>query len=286
MRCGVHNCSSRLWRVVNGLKMCQNGHIVEGDIQMEVDDDEFFNSGGRRTTKGSQKRTAIITEDTGRLYGKEGHILYIKCLQILVQQQVRYLIESQNAPTEIEGVARALFGLYCDSIWEDASMDLEDDSFENNVQLNREPSQPSKKMAKLPISITHLVSITYLSCLILRLPIYQYDILRWIIHDRFPYMNPLRIIPKPMLNRLGMHLFTHFRVTSPPNMGQLFQCTNTVAKFFFEHYKLEFPIMPIQPLAFKMIRDLFLPRKLMCYFFSRVCLLIAFLVSGNLSCCD
>lgn len=37
--CGVDNCPSRLWRVINGRRTCQYGHVMEGDVEFNDDDD-------------------------------------------------------------------------------------------------------------------------------------------------------------------------------------------------------------------------------------------------------
>ena len=38
--CGVSNCPSRLWRIIDGRRTCQYGHVMEGDVEFNNEEDE------------------------------------------------------------------------------------------------------------------------------------------------------------------------------------------------------------------------------------------------------
>lgn len=263
-RCGVQNCRSRLWRTVNGQKACQNGHIREGEIDMEEDEDAFYGGGGRRMTMGGgtasqmQMPSNLKTEST-RLYGAEGLALQLKCFQLILKLQIKWLIEHQNAPLELEHIARGLFGLYIDSADETTIMSEISDGEGTNSR-----SRPSRRSTKKPVAklkLLSIVAISYLSCCMLRLPIYLYDFQRWISHFRFPYMQMMQLIPGEMLRKLGMNVIPTLRPKAIPMSGQISDVVLEVSTYLFDQYRVEFPPTLLQPLAFKMIRDLFLPRE-------------------------
>lgn len=267
-RCGVQNCRSRLWRTVNGQKACQNGHIREGEIDMEEDEDAFFGAGGRRMTMGGgasqmQMPGNLKTEST-RLYGAEGLALQLKCFQLILKLQIKWLIEHQNAPLELEHIARGLFGLYINSADETIVMSEASDG-----ERRRGRGGPSRKSTKQPVAklkLLSIVAISYLSCCMLRLPIYLYDFQRWISHFRFPYMQVRRLIPTEMHLNLGMHILPGLRPRTVPMSGQIYDAVLEVSTYLFNQYRVEFPPTLLQPLAFKMIRDLFLPREYQKFF--------------------
>lgn len=252
-RCGVQNCRSRLWRTVNGQRVCQNGHIREGDIELADDDETFFTQGGRTMTMGGRSTQTEIEIETKRLYGKEGHLLAMRCLQVVVRAQVRWLIEHQNAPPELEKVARSLFGIWADSLSSTSTLKLYETGGNDDGQNSR-AARP-----KFSISIINTISITFLSCTVLRLPIYIYDITRWVAHYKFPYASIHNIVPKDMMDKLGMDYRKAFVTYPRLSGGTVYLYTRDMAQYFAKHYQLRVPPTLIEPLLFKIVRDLFLP---------------------------
>lgn len=38
--CGTDNCPSRLWRIIDGRRTCRYGHVMDGDIEFNNDEDD------------------------------------------------------------------------------------------------------------------------------------------------------------------------------------------------------------------------------------------------------
>lgn len=251
-RCGTNNCRSRLWRVVNGQKVCQNGHIREGEIEMADDEDNFFTAGGRSMRMGGASQVGVETTGSKRLYGHDGHILVVRCLQLVVKAQIQWLIKHQNAPKELEGVARGLFGIYADSLSDEKEIKLFADS--EGKKRKKEQDRP-----KLTVRLIDTVVVTFLSCTLLRLPIYHYDLLRWIAHYKFPYTSLFKVIPHEMLDKVGINMLSTFHAAPMISSGQLADKTASMAVYLRDYYDIQIPPTVVEPLLFKMIRDLFLP---------------------------
>lgn len=226
---------------------------------MEEEEEDFFGGGGRRFTMGgSQVQASTLKDDSKRLYGTEGHTLHLKCMQLILKQQVQWLIKHQNAPAELENVARGLFGLFIDSV-EDSGVSLDDNRSKNEAK----GSKSAKTRPKINLGLMNTVAISYLSCVMLRLPIYVYDLLRWIAHFQFPYMQGPMLIPREMLAQVGMNVMPNLRPKTIPVNGQLAEAILETSTYFSVQYKVQFPQIIIQPLLFKMLKDMFLPREYM-----------------------
>lgn len=100
--CGTNNCPSRLYRVVDGLKICQFGHVLEGDIQINDDEDGEVvvtkrlnlrvSETGEIVTRRSKKERVHVS----RLAGNIGKEYYVKILQKILQSQLQSVITFLN----------------------------------------------------------------------------------------------------------------------------------------------------------------------------------------------
>ncbi|ODQ63309.1 hypothetical protein NADFUDRAFT_53579 [Nadsonia fulvescens var. elongata DSM 6958] len=297
-RCGLKNCPSTLWRVLDGQRVCQYGHIKEGDLEIaEEDDDAFLNLGRKINVPGLGSYSSAIGvikgDDEGVWYGKEGNALYMQCLQLILRTQVRWLIEKQGIRPELEGVVKDLWSLYIsrsnfaktkfehedsdqDNAEEDSNVDRGHDDLldaanpfytdEDDTIANETPRVKSSDPKRLVvIELAQLIDmpvLCYLGCLMIRAPVYICDFHRWIQQFQFPHMKSLRLIPKEMREHLagGYHnALTPMRI---PRSGELLTEVRKLLIYFHGTYKIKFPKPLFQPLLVKVLRGLFLPVEL------------------------
>ncbi|KAK9456902.1 hypothetical protein V1511DRAFT_234221 [Dipodascopsis uninucleata] len=112
--CGVGNCRSQLWRKIDGLQYCQNGHQQEGLVETGEDEDDFTMSQGRairvKTVAPRDK-----SKESPIFYGQKGFRVFLQCYQLHLRNQVSYLIRHKGAPPELEDVVKGLWILYIEA---------------------------------------------------------------------------------------------------------------------------------------------------------------------------
>ncbi|KAK9365259.1 hypothetical protein V1509DRAFT_633640 [Lipomyces kononenkoae] len=111
--CGVNNCRSRLWHTVEGLQYCQFGHQNEGAVEFAEDDDDFQFTQGR--TIKIKVGPSQNTKESRIYYGRKGYTLFLKCYQLVLRNQVAWLVKNKNAPPTLEAIVKALWILYLEA---------------------------------------------------------------------------------------------------------------------------------------------------------------------------
>lgn len=169
--CGVGNCPSRHWRTVAGQRVCRFGHVREGEVEIGDDDDYV----GRAVT--STQLTGRVSQvassqallgaegesgaDSGKpkeLFGIERDVYRAKVFQRLLCNQIKWLINTKNAPRDLEQRAKYLWTIYI----RDAL-----------ASKGRE----RQFLFRLDSGICE--GILGLACRILHAPIFMIDIMRW-----------------------------------------------------------------------------------------------------------
>lgn len=246
-RCGVNNCRSRLWRTDRGQRICQNGHVRHGDIEMADDEEEFYGGGGRRMTQASQA-VAVDDSDTRRLYkGPEARKLLLMAIQIVLREQVRWLMDRQFVSEEIEPLVKALFAIYSEHAV---------------LAADRGPSKGPDGHPVVRIRMPSTVTICLLACSLMRVPIYGYDFVRWIKYDKFPYLMAHNIVPNEITARMGQGLLLPLVSSEILSTNRIHHESKELIKLFERTARIDFPAIAVHPLLYKMVRDLFLPPEI------------------------
>lgn len=267
--CGVDNCRSRLYRSSDGMKICQYGHVMDGNIEINDDQDENFVSTkrlniqvtgvggdfGSSSVVGSQS-TSIKTDN--KLYGKEGRTLYYKCLQILLKKQTNSIIDTMLDPgikNEFEFVIKAYWIKLLTY-----QMDIQS-TIEENTNRNLKQARN-----RLPMALD-IISIIYLAAVKLRYhPIYTSDIIAKIKSNQIPYAKCLHLIPKKLLDKLQSFYFQLLQPYKLPVSNEFYESIQTVGAIVCEnsidHY-LEIPLNYYYPFIFRILSGtLILPNAL------------------------
>ncbi|KAG0667084.1 Pol I core factor CF [Monosporozyma unispora] len=189
--CGFDNCPSRLWRIIAGRRTCQYGHVMEGDIEFNNDDDAAIQQSQGVITK----RLNLTTSQTGSfqtnlslsqqnllnpkqskklMKGQKATLLMIKCLQFILKRQVDYLIQRRQFPTQFEKIVKF--------IW---------------LSFISKHNYHTRKMDRndLSLNINITISVIYMAILQLGLPVYFCDLINWIASLDFPFYKASNIIP-------------------------------------------------------------------------------------------
>ncbi|RKL21806.1 hypothetical protein BFJ68_g2118 [Fusarium oxysporum] len=100
-------CGARRWYLENGLRFCSNGHQVEGFIQFDIGDDVDAGQLGKKTKKDKE----VKEKELRHLTGQAGKNLFLECLQLVLRQQLLWLVQSEGHREELETVVRDLWDL-------------------------------------------------------------------------------------------------------------------------------------------------------------------------------
>lgn len=232
--CGVSNCPSRLWRIIDGRRTCQYGHVMEGDVEFNNEEDEV-NAGvvTRRlnlttsatgnfqsSLSGSQSQNLQRPAGGKKIYGSEANILFLKAFQLILKQQSSWLIREMNFPTEFDQIVKLIWMQYLKWINEE---EVRQEPSESNSSDEEESSAYNSRMAlgRFQLNMLSAVTIMYMAAVHLGLPAYTSDFVKWIASARFPYYKAIRKLPETWREKLPSSHLRLLEGEKPPNNGQI-----------------------------------------------------------------
>lgn len=100
--CDVDNCGSKRYQErSDGRTYCRRGHQVEGLIATQVE--EFEIGGSSQPAARRVKRKAEVVEKIGlALSGTAAVELYLHSFQLVLRQQLHWLVKIRRYPVELE----------------------------------------------------------------------------------------------------------------------------------------------------------------------------------------
>lgn len=180
--------------------MCQFGHIMEGEIEVNDDMDDNFVPTRRLNLQvaengqfiGTQTQHSQAPEQNKRKYGDDAKTLYLQCAQILLKKQI-------SVVSELFGVDEESLAAQCKLYW---------------LQL-LSWTLPLSKRRKLPTNLD-LVALIYLAATHINVvPVYSSTFLHHLTHNRIPYGQTMHLIPKELLDLLPTSYYMYLK---PPRL--------------------------------------------------------------------
>ncbi|CAI1513341.1 hypothetical protein SEUBUCD646_0J01800 [Saccharomyces eubayanus] len=217
--CGADNCPSRLWRIIDGRRTCQYGHVMDGDVEFNDDEDDLNGLAAGVITR----RLNLTTNATGsfqssqlsnsqlllqqqrrshkkfkKLIGHEAKLLFLKSFQFILKRQTRWLIDEMHFPAEFDHVVKI--------IW---------------LKLLKTINDQPREELRLRLHMASTVSILYLASTHLSLPVYTCDYIKWICTTKMPYFQASELLPKSWRTRLPNYYISILEGSISPFNGQL-----------------------------------------------------------------
>ncbi|EGV66409.1 Pol I core factor CF [Yamadazyma tenuis] len=204
--CGIQNCPSRLYTSSDGHKICQYGHVLEGDIEINDDDGEFTQT-RRLQMKVNEVGNLVHTSqvdhghkrESKRFTGDHAKEVCLKCLQIILKAQVAAIVKEMYHNdvifrSELTTVVKLNWTKLLESY-------IRRDSF--NTDDGDVPRFHIKPRTRLP-GVLDLVFVVYYSILQLNCyPIYLSDLIKLVASNKVPALRTHHILPKQYVARLG-----------------------------------------------------------------------------------
>ncbi|AMD22803.1 HHR034Cp [Eremothecium sinecaudum] len=226
--CGTDNCRSRLWRIIDGRRTCQYGHVMEGDVEFNNEDDDALSGVITRRLNLTTNATgnfqsslnfsqsqgpSQIHEDDKKLFGVEGKRLFLKCFQHILKEQCKWLMEQHDFPPEYKDTVKLLWLFYLKSL--SPASDAEADNIPDLQQLN--------------LSMAASISLLYLACIHLRIPALPSDFIRWSCSMKLPYFRSSHLLPTQWRKQLPSYYLQILDGGPLPVSSQIYRKTASVA---------------------------------------------------------
>lgn len=205
--CGVDNCPSRLYKSLDGQKICQFGHVLEGDFEFNDDDGDFVqtrrlqlkvNEVGNLVHKSQVQQEKRSVK---KLSGNQAREVVLRCLQVILKSQVNAVVKElygndEKFKQELEMVVKLNWIRLLEYYMRDDS--VKDDDIKFQVKQN----------TKLPL-INDTIFLVYYSILQLNYyPIYLPDMVRLLASNKFPAIRTKHVLPEKYLSRIGKEYHT------------------------------------------------------------------------------
>ncbi|ODV78365.1 uncharacterized protein CANTADRAFT_6757 [Suhomyces tanzawaensis NRRL Y-17324] len=237
--CGTDNCPSRRYRSSDGLTICQYGHVMEGNIEIDDDQDTVaiptrrLNAvtvdarGGFTSGMPSQ---ASAGKRNRRLYGKEGRRLYYRCLQVLLKREFEIILDTyftESANPDMLLLLKAnwmrIIAPYVERSDDDNDEADAKDNHDDEADHPDDADKPAASRRHTQVATLDVLALIYITALQLRLhPLYANQMLEGIRTNEIPYIRCLHLIPKSMLDRLQMSYHRILQPTTLPVKGEFY----------------------------------------------------------------
>ncbi|OHE98770.1 forms a complex with the other RRN protein RRN6 and RRN11 [Colletotrichum orchidophilum] len=206
-------CGSRKWYLENGLRYCaKEGHQLQGYVEFDLGDEDFGQK-GRVARKEKQTKERIRRV----LSGQQARDLYLECLQLILREQVMWLVTAKGHKPELETVVRDLWDLRtcgaATATQDDSASEGEPSLFSSQLDLGQDEHHQSRNRraqswtaengSEWPAPrVIDTLGLCFLGCMLLRIPTRIGDLCNWARGGSIPYKEAVGTT------------FNHFRIFS------------------------------------------------------------------------
>ncbi|KJZ78088.1 hypothetical protein HIM_02725 [Hirsutella minnesotensis 3608] len=270
-RCG--ECGSKKWYLQDGLRFCEQGHQVQGFVQYEVSDDLDAGRLGAVTRKEKEKRAS----EKRQLSGRQGKVLYLEALQLMLRNQVLWLVQHRQHGEELETVVRDLWDLRIRG----SSTLLQDsqDGDQSQLEMFSSQTQPEEapgdersepraqswnpeRGARWPMPrLPETLALCYLGSLLLRAPLRQGELVSWVNEGSMPYKRAFKGLPSEMQDRMPSPYVKVFKSLnySVFSGDELSKTVMDLVQSYHLNYKMIFPEICCASILVQYAKELALP---------------------------
>ncbi|KAF7560758.1 hypothetical protein G7046_g3386 [Stylonectria norvegica] len=268
-----HECGARKWYLENGLRFCSNGHQVEGFVQFEVGNEDDAGKHGAAV----RREKDIKERELRHLGGQAGKNLYLECLQLVMRNQLRWLINTKGYREELETVVRDLWDLRTRGSGflapEDDAPDEKLEMFSSQPEAKEQTTSANKHTRRaqswdpergpdwpMPRMLDTLV-LFYLACLLLRIPTRIGEVCRWVNDGHISYKRAYYDLPQEMQDRLPSAYTRALKLPLRARLkgSDLQSAVLDMALSYYRNYEMVFPAMSVTAMAVQYARHLALP---------------------------
>ncbi|KEY70876.1 hypothetical protein S7711_00722 [Stachybotrys chartarum IBT 7711] len=264
-------CKSRKYYVEAGHRYCRNDHQLEGFIQYDLGDEQ---DAGRHGAVARREKEVRVIEKR-HLTGAQGKLLYLEALQLILRNQLLWLIYDKGHREELETVVRDLWdlrlrgssSLVVSSEAEDGelatygSQATEDQSAATLAQNTRAQSWDPDLGKKWPLPrMPDTLGLCYLGCVLLRIPTRIGQFIDWANTGHVPYKRAYWDLPQEMRDRMPSSFTRVLKLPSTEKIGEdLYNTVMTAALSWYLNYNMILPPIEHTQMLVQTARLLTLP---------------------------
>ncbi|KAL7749023.1 hypothetical protein RI367_005673 [Sorochytrium milnesiophthora] len=248
-------CNSRKFRKVDGAYVCEFGHQLQGYVE-EMNEDAQEGVGMGRKMKSRKRMAAKRTRPASEVqYGEPALLLFYEGFQDILKMQLRGLERATGPIKELDNVVFDLWQLVLQE--HQRSLTVRTAGKVSMRGINRRAGQ-SVRRHKLGLRLSSSLSILFLACLHLRVPIGIADILRFgplciarlpevdklrrlAATNAIPYLGAFQLVEAHNKNRLPSWYQNRLQAWVFPSFNALHHRTQRLARLLDLRYKLRFP---------------------------------------------
>ncbi|CAM1511139.1 Fc.00g086520.m01.CDS01 [Cosmosporella sp. VM-42] len=267
------DCGVRKWYLENGFRFCSNGHQVEGFVQFDLGAEE--DSGKLGATARRDKE--IKERELRHLTGQAGKNLFLECLQLILRNQLLWLITEKGHREELEIVVRDLWDLRTRGssrlVADDSAPEGELEIFSSQpgpdlpnkaVETSRSRAQSwdPERGSDWPMPrMLDTLALCYLGCLLLRIPTRVGELCQWANSGRMPYKRAYYDLPQEMQDRLPSAYTRALKLPLRASLkgGDLHTVVLDMALSYHRNYEMLFPAIGDTPVLVQYAKQLALP---------------------------
>lgn len=240
--CGVDNCRSRLYRSTDGHKVCQYGHVMEGQIEINDDQDDNFTVtrrldiqltgiGGDFSQNSSSRgvQESQTQERLTKLYGMAGRRHYLKVLQVVLKKQVEIVCSQlikldPESTKQVESQVKLYWMRLVSRYWS-----IHDDkptaTQTQTTQATQDGEHSNISASSEKINAPTVLDSTAIVYLVLleqnHTPVYVTNFLHWIKLNQIPFIKTLYLVPPSLLGPLPQHYYILLQPPTLPIQNEL-----------------------------------------------------------------
>ncbi|GKT50190.1 RNA polymerase II assembly factor RTP1 [Colletotrichum spaethianum] len=265
-------CGSRKWYLENGLRYCaKEGHQLQGYVEFDLGDEDFGQKG-----RVSRKEKQVKERVKRVLTGQQARDLYLECLQLILREQILWLVREKGHKAELETVVRDLWDLRtCGAatvVHDDSASEGEPSLFSSQLDLTqdeqphtrtkRAQSWTAENGSEWPAPrVMDTLGLCFLGCVLLRIPTRIGDLARWARTGSIPYRQAYRRLPQEMRDRLPPWYTTPLKAArlAAFDQGELHASVLNLALSYHFNYNMVFPPLNDVLMTLQYVRELGLP---------------------------
>ncbi|RBQ69755.1 hypothetical protein FVER14953_07286 [Fusarium verticillioides] len=268
-------CGARRWYLENGLRFCSNGHQVEGFIQFDIGDDVDAGQLGKKTKKDKE----VKEKELRHLTGQAGKNLFLECLQLVLRQQLLWLVQIKGHREELETVVRDLWDLRIRGsgtlLAEEETQQTGDGlaTFSSQSTGTEKDDTPKTQGTRArswnpednpdwPVPrMIETLALCYLGCLLLRIPTTIGELCAWANSRRIPYKRSYYDLPEEMQDRLPSAYTRALKLPLRSSLRgiDMHNAVLDLALSYHHNYGMIFPAISDTPTIVHFVRQLTLP---------------------------
>ena len=273
-RCGIGGCKATQYYHQDGQAFCRNNHLVEGELELELEEDEARGLGNRlRQVVADPATLTRIDGDDLTLVGPAARAAVLQGLQLVLRHQCAFLRKELDDP-QLESTVKSLWAHWLCAIryakhlplMEDDDLDMSDGEIggatttdESGGEQDALPGPNFKEASVVRLQLQDTIGLCYLAMVLHRVPVQLTDLQRWMASEELLYTRAVSVLPAELVKRLPQHELFLFEPRSVPAPKRLWRSVGSIASILARRRGVHFPKLNHAGILFAQARQLYIP---------------------------